>query len=216
MEKNVPEPSLQISDRLRELSRCPHCGVANPEMHQLWKSKCLIVAQTGGYGRNWATFQCTTCAGVVLAKSKPGNDKTLEIEAVYPEVPTVAEELPERARVYLEQAVESVHAPDGAAMLAGSAVDAMLKDKGLTEGSVNSRICQAVEKSILTQEMVDWADEVRLGSNRPRHADADDPHVTQEEAENSVEFAQTLGLVLYVLPARIARGRRVPAPEEAE
>jgi hypothetical protein len=56
--------------------------------------------------------------------------------------------------------------------------------------------------------MADWAHEVRLGSNRPRHADIDRPHVTVEEANQSVEFADALGYFLFVLKARIDRGIR--------
>ena len=92
-------------------------------------------------------------------------------------------------------------------MLAGSAVDAMLKDKELVEGSVYNRIDQAVKQGILTSDMADWAHEVRLGSNRPRHADKDAPHVTQDEAAQAVEFTRTLGHILYVLPERVRRGK---------
>lgn len=49
-----------------------------------------------------------------------------------------------------------------------------------------------------------WAHDVRLGSNRPRHADQDDPHATPQEARQAIEFAKTLGTVLFVLPNRIA------------
>jgi hypothetical protein len=54
--------------------------------------------------------------------------------------------------------------------------------------------------------MGDWAHWVRLGSNRPRHADKDKPHVTPSEAQQSVEFAQVLGEFLFVLSSRIAKG----------
>jgi hypothetical protein len=134
-----------------------------------------------------------------------GNNGTLELLALYPSIETVDVELPQKARTYLRQAIASLHAPDGAAMLAGSAVDAMLKAKGLESGSVYSRIDEAVRQNILTREMGDWAHEVRLGSNRPRHADEQDPHVTHEEAKQSIEFTKTLGVVLFVLPSRVAK-----------
>ncbi|ASQ91657.1 hypothetical protein CHL67_05625 [Prosthecochloris sp. GSB1] len=156
------------------------------------------------YGHNWAVYKCTSCRLLVLAQSRLGNQGTKELEKVYPDVESVEEDIPERARNYLTQAVGSIHAPDGAAMLAGSAVDAMLKAKGLTEGTVYNRIDQAVQQHILTQEMGAWAHDVRLGSNRPRHADQDDPHVTPQEARQAIEFAKTLGTVLFVLPNRIA------------
>ena len=51
-----------------------------------------------------------------------------------------------------------------------------------------------------------WAHSVRSGSNRPRHADAENPHVSAEEAKQSVEFADALAQFLFVLTAKIQAG----------
>jgi Domain of unknown function (DUF4145) len=91
--------------------------------------------------------------------------------------------------------------------MAGSAVDAMLKKLGYNEGSLYSRIDQAVQEHKLTAAMGEWAHEIRLGSNRPRHADEKRPHVSDEEAKQSVEFAEALANFLFVLTARIERGQ---------
>jgi hypothetical protein len=90
--------------------------------------------------------------------------------------------------------------------MAGSAVDAMLKHHNYTSGSLYSRIDKALEDNLLTKGMADWAHEVRLGSNRPRHADAEHPHVSHGEAKQAVEFAEALGSFLFVLTAKIERG----------
>ena len=102
--------------------------------------------------------------------------------------------------------------------MAGSAVDAMLKEKKYEKGSLYERIDQAVADHVLTEAMGDWAHEVRLGSNRPRHADKDNPHVSSDEAAQSVEFAEALGNFLFVLTAKIERGiefaKKAAPPEE--
>lgn len=90
--------------------------------------------------------------------------------------------------------------------MAGSAVDAMLKAMGYSSGAVYARINEAVAANILTEGMGRWAHEVRLGANRPRHADTENPHVSADEAKQSVEFAEALGHFLFVLTARIDRG----------
>lgn len=90
--------------------------------------------------------------------------------------------------------------------MSGSAVDAMLKHHKLVEGSLYKRIDEALSENLLTQGMADWAHSVRLGSNRPRHADDKRPHVSPDEAKQSVEFAEALGNFLFVLTARIERG----------
>ena len=143
----------------------------------------------------------------MTVRGPPGpTEGIVPVIAMFPEPREVDAELPERARVYLRQAYETEHAPDACAVMAGSAVDAMLKALGLADGSVYRRIEEAVERSILTKEMGEWAHSVRLGSNRPRHADDAEPHVTAEEARQSVEFADALGYFLFVLKARVARG----------
>ncbi len=182
------------------ISRCPYCGTGRPQ-----------VASLNLYGargsRMWATYTVTCCGGMLLAHG-PENiiNPTAPIERLYPEVKLAAPEIPEPARRYLQQAMDTVHAPDAAAVMAGSAVDAMLKHFGLVEGHVYGRIDEAVTRHILTAAMGEWAHEVRLGSNRPRHADAENPHVSLEEARQSVEFAEALGHFLFVLSSRVKKG----------
>jgi hypothetical protein len=114
---------------------------------------------------------------------------------MYPSARIAAPEIP--------QAMETLHAPDAAAVMAGSAVDAMLKHFKLTEGSVYTRIDEAVKQNILTSAMGEWAHEVRLGSNRPRHSDRENPHVSPQQAEQAVEFTEALGHFLFVLSTRV-------------
>jgi hypothetical protein len=143
----------------------------------------------------------------VSAKGDPNqNVGNAEVVQIFPESKRADEDVPPVARRFLQQAMNTLAAPDAAAVMAGSAVDAMLKELGFREGTLYARIDQAAEQHILTQGMADWAHEVRLGSNRPRHADAERPHVTAEEALQAVDFAEALAQFLFVLTARINRG----------
>ena len=117
-------------------------------------------------------------------------------------------------RDYLLQAIESVHAPAGAVILAASAVDAMLKEKGYREGKLNSRIEQAKKDHLITEEMSAWAHEIRLDANDQRHADEEAALPTELDARKAIAFAQALAEFLYVLPARVKRGRREPTPPD--
>jgi len=144
---------------------------------------------------------------VVLAKGKDDDVvANAEIAQVIPEPKDAHVDIPEPARTFLQQAFRTLHAPDAAAVMAGSAVDAMLKQLGYGDGSVYARIKQAVDEHKLTAGMGAWAHEVRLGSNRPRHADSEKPHVAPQEAKQSVEFAEALGYFLYVLTKQVERG----------
>jgi hypothetical protein len=195
----------RINEVQLPVARCPHCSIANPTLNRIWLSQKPIERATPGPIFFWAIFGCTSCGGVVLARSfSHGNP---EVEAIFPPKREVHTDVPEPARRFLSQAIDTLHAPDAAAVMAGSAVDAMLKQLGYPDGSLYSRIDQAVAEHKLTQAMGDWAHEVRLGSNRPRHADAEQPHVSAQEAAQSVEFAEALGQFLFVLTARIDRGK---------
>jgi Domain of unknown function (DUF4145) len=55
-------------------------------------------------------------------------------------------------------------------MLAASAVDAMLKHKNYTVGSLKDRIDKAANDHLITSEMAAWAHEIRLDANDERHA----------------------------------------------
>ena len=92
-------------------------------------------------------------------------------------------------------------------MLAASAVDAMLKDKGYRDGSLYGRIDQAAKDHLITNEMAAWAHEIRLDANDQRHADDEAPMPSQDDALKAVEFVKALAQFLFVLPARVERGR---------
>lgn len=198
---------MRMEGQLKEVRRCPHCGIANPLLALTWHSKGFVQRKDQGQPSLWAAYACSTCGSVVLTKGAPGiGEANAPIVALFPEPKAAHQDIPELARRYLQQAYDTLHAPDAAAVMAGSSVDAMLKALNYSDGSLYTRIDKAREDGMLTQGMADWAHEVRLGSNRPRHADADRPHVSPEEAAQSVEFAEALANFLFVLTARIDRG----------
>lgn len=187
-----------------ELDRCPHCNIAKPLLGRMWGRVTQDHSSAGP--RFWATYCCVSCGGVVLACS-PG-DQSYAITDIWPTSQAVSDVVPPRAREFLAQAIASLHAPSGAVMLTASAVDAMLKDKGLKEGSLNGRIDKAAQDHLITLEMSAWAHEVRLDANDQRHADEGASLPSKADAEKAIEFASALAQFLYVLPARVERGRK--------
>ncbi len=204
----------EMNDQIM-LSRCPHCSVASPLLYSVWHTPHGEGSprSDGQPRRSWRVYLCTTCGGAVSAV---GHGTFLGDTAanIYPAPKNAHEDIPDVARKFLQQAFNVLHAPDAAAVMAGSAVDAMLKKKQYTEGSLYTRIDEALKDGVLTQGMADWAHSVRLGSNRPRHADENNPHVSYDEAKQSVEFAEALGNFLFVLTAKIERG--IAAAKSAE
>lgn len=94
-------------------------------------------------------------------------------------------------------------------MLSASSVDAMLKIKGYTAGTLYTRIQKAVEDHLITAEMATWAHEVRLDANDQRHADEAVSLPTTQDATRVLEFASALADYLFVLPSRVQRGLQV-------
>ena len=90
--------------------------------------------------------------------------------------------------------------------MSASAIDAMLKNRGLTKGTLYERIDLAAEQHLITTDMAKWAHQVRLDANDQRHADEAAPLPTTPDAERCFAFAVALAEVLFVLPARVTRG----------
>ena len=183
------------------LARCPHCGVDRPSLAQ------VTAFNTADYNnsseKTWAFYKCARCGSVTTAYANKGSRI---VQKMYPSPIEVDETIPGRSKEYLEQAINSISAPAGAVMLAASSVDAMLKAKGLTEGSLYSRIKKAAEQQRITEQMEEWAHDVRLDANDQRHADDGAPLPTPEDATRVIDFVQALGMFLFVLPARVKRG----------
>lgn len=184
-----------------QLERCPHCGVDRPTLGTTAQFETRTYS--GGNRRFWRVYICSRCGGPIIAGSKdPGG----AISGIYPAPTQVDESIPEPARSYLTQAINSMCAPAGSVMLSASSVDAMLKAKDYRDGSLYSRIDKAKDDHLITEEMALWAHEVRLDSNEPRHADDSKPLPTEEDARKSIDFVLALGQFLFVLPTRVKRG----------
>lgn len=186
------------------LDRCPHCNVAKPRLDRQWH--CITKDHADANERFWAVYCCASCGGLVLAYSK--QNVNTPIAEIWPPPKVVADTVPARARDFLSQAIASLHAPAGAVMLTASAVDAMLKDKGYKEGNLNARIDLAARAHLITAEMAAWAHEIRLDANDQRHADEGAALPDAADAKKAIDFASALAQFLYVLPARVERGRK--------
>lgn len=185
-----------------DLDRCPYCKVDRPNLVQVFQFESSDYA--GANRLCWRVYRCHRCGRLVSAASPIGFDQN--VTEVYPASQDVDTAVPGNARTYLQQALNSLHTPSGAVMLAASAVDAMLKIKGYKEGSLNDRIDKAAEDHLITPEMAQWAHAVRLDANEQRHADESAPLPTGDDANRCVEFALALGQFMFVLPARVQKG----------
>ena len=200
---------MNLTDNLA-LARCPHCFVAHPNLQR--RHHLETIDHAHGNRRLWFIYACAGCGGVVSAWSRSSGNP---VGGFYPAAESVDETIPDRPRAFLQQAMETKHAPAGSVMLSASAVDEMLKLKSYTSGSLYARIEQAVKDHVITADMAAWAHDVRLDANDQRHADQLALLPTESDASRVLDFALALAEILFVLPARVQRGRSSqpkPAP----
>jgi hypothetical protein len=184
-----------------QLKRCPHCSVNSPSLFSI--SQFDTTDYTGKNARVWKNYYCSRCGGAILAAASKGSWGIIQM---YPESIMVSDDIPKRAKEYLDQAIESIHAPSGSIMLAASSIDAMLKNKGYKEGSLFGRINEAAKKHLITEEMSKWAHQVRLDANEQRHFDDDVVLPNEADAKKTIDFALALAEFLFVLPCKINKG----------
>ena len=196
-------------DNVLKIDRCPHCNVDHPNFSM--RADFETTSSEGRDKKRWRAYACTRCGGVVTASALEIGKQVIKL---FPQASVVDDALPDRARSYLQQAIQSIHAPAGAVMLAGSAVDAMLKDKSYTEGSLYTRINKAAKDHLITSDMASWAHEVRLDANEQCHSDTQAELPTEEDARRAAEFARALGQFLFALSARVTRGREEAAQKD--
>jgi len=191
-----------------QIDSCPYCGRANPTLQATIEKPFTTCDVLGSNVRWWSAYSCRSCGGLIVASAPYANTNPLTrpVNFVAPRIPEINEAIPESPREYLRQAQNSFHAPAGSIMLSASAIDAMLKVKGLTTGSLYTRIDKAAEDHLITREMSEWAHKVRLDANEQRHADHGASLPTTEDAKETYELAKAFAEYLFVLPAKVARG----------
>jgi hypothetical protein len=87
-----------------ELDRCPHCRIDNPNLSQVWNTQ--TTNHRGKEPRFWGVYLCKRCGGLILATSD--GDRGF-IKSFYPAAQQIDDDIPERARAYLHQALNSIH-----------------------------------------------------------------------------------------------------------
>ncbi|MDE2466766.1 MAG: DUF4145 domain-containing protein [Alphaproteobacteria bacterium] len=205
------------------LQRCPHCNTANPSIgrrHVFAVQPSKAAFQLHNQLLQWHVYSCASCGGLVGAATpiiQAHATFTVDQLAqwIVPAATTISSDIPQAAARYLTQARETLASPAASVLMSAAAVDAMLKERGYRDGSLYSRIQKAETECVLTKDMADWAHDIRLDANDERHADHDASAKTGEDAARCLEFADALADLLFVLPARVRRGRAPPAPPPA-
>jgi hypothetical protein len=213
---------LSTSDHL-SFDRCPHCNTANPTFGrkhmfavQPMKAAYANAAGVMGHWIQWHVYSCESCGGLagaaaLVPQGQINQGQRQRSRWIVPALQVTSSDVPPRARNFLVQARETLSSPAASVMMSASAVDAMLRGRGYKDGSLYARIGNAEKDGVLTANMAEWAHDIRLDANDQRHPDDADTGSSPEDAKRCLEFADALADLLFVLPARVKRGRNPPA-----
>lgn len=200
VDQKQTEPKRTLGLKL-ELDKCPYCSTANPNLSR------LNIIDTVNYRnenrRFWSPYKCETCGGVTLAHNNVGENR--EIDDFIPHITEAPIELPEDARRFLNEALDTPGL-SAAILVANSSVDEMLKDKGFKKGDLKSRIKEAAENGAITADMEKWSHLVRLSSNLERHPKDKTKPPDTDDRKDMIDFALAMAHYLYVMPAMVKKG----------
>ena len=133
--------------------------------------------------------------------------------------PEASEDWPPTVQRFWVQAKESLRVEtwDAAAIMARSALQFAVRDKGAVGKGLYAQIEDLANKGILHPLMKDRSHEVRELGNDSAHPHTEAPATAPQDARDIVQFLDFLLLYLYDLPKRVSdyRQRRDKAPDAA-
>lgn len=104
----------------------------------------------------------------------------------------------------------AANCPRAAAVMARRTLEAIMADKGETQGVLTDRLKNLAAKGVLQPTLVDWTKEVRLVGNIGAHFDPI-KQISKDDAQQLISFIRELMRYLYEFPADLAR-RRTSGP----
>lgn len=134
-------------------------------------------------------------------------DEFVEI-AFFPKVgePEAPDHLPDNVHAYFLEAAANVKSgPNAAGAMFRKSIDVALSQVAPeAKGTLYARIDQAAEQDKITNDIAEWAHQVRLEGNDAAHSE--DPF-TPEEALQLHKFTELLLMYLFTLPGMLAERR---------
>jgi Domain of unknown function (DUF4145) len=210
-------------------------GLPNAAMEP-WRLECAFCGEKGNFALayhaekkkansskklNFDVYQCRNCIGyihVLWSTAEFANFgrgrydfKTLPWPIGKPDP---SEHWPPVVQRFWVQAKDSITNEnwDAAAVMARSALQFALRDKGATPAKLFKEIEELANRGILHPLMKDWSHEVRELGNDSAHPDLNAPPTDPKDARDIVQFLDFLLMYLYDLPKHISdyRQRRNP------
>ena len=191
---------------------CPWCGTKSvgftPASMAPWQKSS---PEHGFYTDVFAI--CGRCDRGIIAlfqdhHSSPETLQTAGREGVYPAPPSADAPLftPDRTKRFFQQGMSSLHIgnPDAAGAMFRKSLESGLKERfSSNKRNLIDKIKDAASNGLITQEMADWADHIRISGNEAVH----DDEYTMEQARTLRVFTELVLIYLFELPGRLAKAQ---------
>jgi hypothetical protein len=208
---------------------------------EVWRLKCVFCSEKGNFNcifhevkqkpnsgkrLNFDVYQCKNCMGFLHVLWSAG-EFSHSMHGLYSYQvlpwpigkPEASENWPPTVQRFWVQAKESLRVEnwDAAAVMARSALQFAVRDKGAEGSGLYGEIEDLANKGILHPLMKDWSHEVRELGNDSAHPDPEAAATTPQDARDIVQFLDFLLMYLYDLPKHISdyRQRRDKASDGA-
>jgi uncharacterized protein DUF4145 len=199
---------------------------------EVWRLQCAFCLEKGNFALafhaekkkpnsgkklNFDLYQCRNCMGYAhvlwSAQEFASSMRGLYAYHVLPWPIAKAdpsENWPDAVQRFWTQAHESLKGEnwDAAAVMARSALQFAMRDKGATKGNLYTEIEDLANKGTLHPLMKDWSHEVRELGNDSAHPDPNAQPTEAEDARDIVQFLDFLLTYLYDLPKHISDYRQ--------
>lgn len=199
---------------------------------EVWRITCAFCGEKGNFGLafhaekkkansskklNFDLYQCRNCMGFVhvlwsaqeFGSSMQGLYNFYVLPAPIGK-PRPSDCWPENVQRYWTQAHEALRREswDAAVVMARSALQLALRDKGAVKGTLYSEIENLASKGILPPLIKDWSHEVRDLGNDSAHPDSQAPQPSSQDAEDIVHFLDSTLMYLYDFPKHVSDYRQ--------
>ncbi len=194
---------------------------------EVWRLTCPFCEEEGNFALaghaekqkanskkklNFELYQCRNCMAYVqvfwsAAEHSIGNPLYDFMVLPWPlGKAKPSENWPPNVQNYWVQAHESlgIKGWDAAAVMARSAVQVAMRDRGAVGKDLYSEIEDLATKGNLPPLMKEWSHEVRELGNDSAHPKPKTPPTTPEDARDIVQFLDSLLLYLYDFPKRVS------------
>jgi len=173
---------------------CPHCGVYSTiSIRTAYDSHHIYV--------------CDQCDRLILLVI---NDKN-QITDQYPKrIPKLDPSIPQDVANDYVEAIKciDINANKASVAMCRRALQASLIQKGAKKEKLVEQIDELFNKGIITEDIKDWAHEIRLTGNIGAHPDQDGlKDVTSQDAEELIRFIEEYLNYVYIMPAKVAAKR---------